>query len=483
MINFQKSLNPLAALFAENRGHGRPARVWRNVCTQAGGTPPDANRIAPCPAVVVSMKRPRLLACFLFVASVLSVPGGEPVASRIDDLVAAALEGNAELKAFEAELGKAKGKRTQAGFFKNPEVSIEIGVREVRDSENILQGNGTTFGVAVMQRFEFPGKGTLRKAIANKNVEIAALGIEQFRLALAGQVRLLALEHLAAVAEARAAEAIYKQSAGLASRLNSQADFGARLKIELRLVQAGMVELAAAIKQASQRSEDTRTRLNALIGRPQGLPLHIADALVPPAGKIDEKALALSAQKNNLLLKIRHSELERSVRELTAARLDIAPDFSIGPFFSRDVAGDTEQNLGGAISASVPLWDWNIGNIQSAKARLAEAEALRVKGERDTEAQALILLKTYELTRRQLAMLPDGLMEDLQETSTLADTQFRDGSIGAQLYLDAQSAYLNSLRISQGAVLDAWRALLDLNLLTGGRLDASASSNTMKSRP
>jgi len=247
-------------------------------------------------------------------------------------------------------------------------------------------------------------------------------------------------------------------------------------------VQAGMVELAAAIKQASLRSEETRTRLNALIGRPQGLPLHIADVLVPPAGKFDEKALALSAQKNNLLLKIRHSELVRSARELTAARLDIAPDFSIGPFFSRDVAGDTEQNLGGAISATVPLWDWNIGNIQSAKARLAGAEALRVKGERDTEAQALSLLKAYELTRRQLGMLPAGLMEDLQEASTLADTQFRGGSIGAQLYLDAQSAYLNSLRISQGAVLDAWRSFLDLTLLTGGRLDGSATpaSNTMK---
>lgn len=432
-----------------------------------------------------SRNRPHLLACYVLVASSLLSQGAQQAASRIDDLVAVAMAGNVELKVFEAELGKAKGQRTQAGALKNPEVSIEVGGREVRDSENILQGNGATLGVAIMQRFEFPGKGTLRKAISTKNVEIAGLGLEQFRLALGGQVRLLALEHLAAVAEAQAAEAIYKQSAGLASELNSQPDFGARLKIELRLVQAGLVELASVIKQASLRCEDTRTRLNALLGRPQSHPLRIADTLVPPTVRFDEKSLALAAQKFNLLLKIRHSELERSARELTAARLDIAPDFSIGPFFSRDVAGDTEQNIGGALSATVPLWDWNLGNIQSAKARLAGAEALRVKGERDTEAQALSLLKAYELTRRQLTMIPSGLMKDLQEASTLADTQFRGGAIGAQLYLDAQSAYLNSLRISQGAALDAWRALLDLNLLTGGRLDASAasSSNTIKSRP
>ena len=103
------------------------------------------------------------------------------------------MESNAELQVFEAELAAAKGQRTQAGFFRNPEISTEIGAREVRDSENVLQGNGTTFSIAVTQTFEFPGKGTLRKAIANKNIEIAELGLEQFRLALAGQVRLLGL--------------------------------------------------------------------------------------------------------------------------------------------------------------------------------------------------------------------------------------------------------------------------------------------------
>ncbi|MCX6972952.1 MAG: TolC family protein [Verrucomicrobia bacterium] len=422
------------------------------------------------------MYRKQLIACYigLIVGSAL-VAQETPTSvspNSIDALVSMALANNAELKSFEAEVAVARGQRTQAGFFKNPEVSFEFGGREVRDSENILQGNGTTLSVSVMQTFEFPGKGTLRKAIANKNIEIAELGLEQFRLSLAGQVRVLAYEHLAAVAEAQAAEAVYKQSNELASQLNSQANFGARLQIEIRLVQASLIELGEAIKDASLRREETRTQLNSLLGRPQNLPLRISASLTPPTKRLDDTALVFAAQSNNPLLKIRQKELERSARELTSTRLDIAPDFSIGPFFSRDVAGDTEQNIGGAISASVPIWDWNIGNIQSAKARSAMAEALRVKAERDTEAQILSRLKAYELTRRQLGMIPSGLLQNIQEASTLADTQFRNGSIGAQLYLDTQSAYLNSLQISQKAVLDAWRTLLDLNLLTGGKLDS-----------
>ena len=198
----------------------------------------------------------------------------------LDGLVAMALANNAELHAYEAEVAAAKGQRTQAGFFKNPEVSVEIGGREVRDSENVLQGNGTTFSVSIMQTFEFPGKGTLRKAIANKNIAIAELGLEQFRLALAGQVRVLALEYLAAEREAGAAESVYGRSSQLARQLSSQGDFGAKLKIETRLLQASLIELGSAIKTASLRREEARTKLNALLGRPQNLPLRINDSFL-----------------------------------------------------------------------------------------------------------------------------------------------------------------------------------------------------------
>ena len=421
------------------------------------------------------MHRKRWILCCVSLALAGTLAAGDkppaPLPATIEGLVNQALINNAELRAFEAEVAAAKGQRTQAGFFKNPEIATEIGAREVRDSENVLQGNGTTFSIALTQTFEFPGKGTLRKAIANKNVEIAELGLEQFRLALAGQVRLLGYDHIAANSEAEAAEAVYRQSSELASQLASQTGFGARQQIEIRLIQASLVELAAAIKESSLRREETRTKLNALLGLPQNIPVRLRDPLAPPQKRLNADQLVFAAQQNNPLLRIRKRELERSACELTAARLDIAPDLAIGPFFSRDVAGDTEQNIGAAISATVPLWDWNIGNIQSAKGRREAAEALRVKAERDTEAEILSRFRAYELTQRQLEMIPSGLLQNVREASTLADTQFRNGSIGAQLYLDTQSAYLNALRTSQNAVLNAWRTLLDLNLLTGGRLE------------
>lgn len=411
----------------------------------------------------------RIALAALVLLAGLTARAEEPL--TIDRLVALALAQNAELRSCEAALAAARGQRTQAAAFRNPEVSVEIGGREVRDSENILQGNGTTLRLALMQTIEFPGKGTLRKAIADRDVEIAALALDQFRLALAGRVRLLALEYLAARSEAGAVSAVLDRGSALAGQLGDTSDYGASLRIEAGLLRAALVGLGASLRSASLRAEEARTRLNALTGRPQSLPLRISSPLAPPpARRLDASSLVLDAQNHNPLLQIRRRELSRASHELAASRLAVAPDFAIGPFFSRDSAGDVEQNLGGAVSATLPLWDWNLGAIRSARARQDAAAALRVQAERETEAAILSTLRAYEIARRELDRIPPHLSDDLAEVSSLAATQYRNGSIGAQLYLDAQSASLDALRTAHETTLDAWRALLDLDLLTGGRL-------------
>lgn len=115
------------------------------------------------------------------IAGCVSLAIGGPLAAQenavvvstrtVDGLVRHALSTNAELRALEAEAAAAKGQRTQAGFFKNPEVSIEIGGREVRDSGNVLQGNGTTFSIAVRQAAGCSPKDT--GTIMNANAAIS----------------------------------------------------------------------------------------------------------------------------------------------------------------------------------------------------------------------------------------------------------------------------------------------------------------------
>lgn len=386
-----------------------------------------------------------------------------------DELAVHALANNAELEAYELGVAAAKGERMQSAALRNPEVALEIGGREVRDSENVLAGNGTTLRVAVLQTFEFPGKKTLGKAIADKNVRIAELGLEQFRLALAGKVRLLAFEFLAASVESEVAERVRRRSEELARSFRGKVH-GARQTLEFRLVDGSLLALRETVRAAEVRRETARAELVALLGWPPGQPLVMHGGLPVPLQNLKAGELALAGQKNNPLLQIRRVEAERASHQVTAARLEIAPDLSIGPFFARDAAGDVEQNFGGAITATLPIWDWNSGNIAAAKARREQAEAMRVQAEREAEAAIVRTARLYEITVRHLRLMPEWERSNLREASALADQQYRAGAIGMRLYLDVQRESVNAVQVWHGAVLEAWRSLLDLDLLTGGNV-------------
>ncbi|MEQ1863002.1 MAG: TolC family protein, partial [Chthoniobacteraceae bacterium] len=113
-------------------------------------------------------------------------PLGAAEAVRLDALVVQALAENPELKFYEAEIAAAKGERKVAGAWANPEVSGEAGRKRVRGD---VSAEGTAWAVSVQQSFEWPGRVSLRKAIADRQVQFAEAGLEQFRAALAAQVR------------------------------------------------------------------------------------------------------------------------------------------------------------------------------------------------------------------------------------------------------------------------------------------------------
>jgi cobalt-zinc-cadmium efflux system outer membrane protein len=390
-----------------------------------------------------------------------------PAPVSVGQLVAEALEKNAELRYYEAALAVAKGGRTQAGLWKNPELSGDYGSRRVTDSTGILQGDGFTRSIALVQTFEFPGKGSLRKAVANKDVEIAELGVRQFRLALAGKVRNLALGYAAASVHASDAEEVAERSAALVALLRERPAAGTSQLLELRLIEGSLGELRKTARESILAREEARIELNGLLGRPASQPLALKIAVSPPARKLDASWLVLDGLNGNLQLKVRIAELEKAVRQVSAARLDVAPDFAVGPFFSQDKAGDNEENFGGTLSVTLPLWDWNQGNIAAAKARRDQADALLLDARRRVEAEILRRVRSYELFLGQLEGTPADLVPKLREAADLADRQYRTGAVGVQLFLEVQREFLAAHQLRNEAVLGAWRDLFDLELLAG----------------
>lgn len=420
----------------------------------------------------------RALLCLGAVMSIYTLPlhGGEVREWTVEDLVRRALEHNAELRFYEAEVGAAKGKRTQAGLWKNPEFTGEYGERRIKDSSGRLQEQGTTRSFSATQTFEFPGKGTLRKAIANKDIELAELGLKQFRWALEGKVRSLAVRYQGGSANADAAAEINERSTGLVKLLQSRPVAGTRQLLELRVIEGSLMEIQQASKEFVLEREEARIELNTLLGLPANQPLKIKTPLrPPPSPSADLSALVLAGLSGNIPLKIRTVELEKAAKEVTAARLDVAPDFAVGPFFSRDMAGEREENIGGTLSVTLPLWDWNQGNIAAAKSRRDQADALLLDARRKVEAEIARRHRAYELNRLQLAQMPESVIDSLRDAADLADRQYRTGGVDVQLFLEVQREFLNAQKIRHAAVGEAWNHWLDLGLLTGGSLTGKES--------
>src|ERR1044071_1610056 len=127
-----------------------------------------------------------------FLATAIVLVGTNVFADTPEALVREALQRNPELNFFVAEIGSNKGAARTAGTVRNPEFSSELGDKNSRDNSGGRSSDGAVVALSFSQTVEYPGRIALRKAIANHDVQLAELHLQQFRLTLAARVRTLA---------------------------------------------------------------------------------------------------------------------------------------------------------------------------------------------------------------------------------------------------------------------------------------------------
>ena len=114
------------------------------------------------------------------------------LAETPEALVKQALQRNPELNFFVAEIAAAKGAVRTAGTVRNPELNSEVGYKNSRESSGGISGDGAILALSISQTVVYPGRIALRKAIANHDLVLAEIHLEQFRLTLVARVRSLA---------------------------------------------------------------------------------------------------------------------------------------------------------------------------------------------------------------------------------------------------------------------------------------------------
>jgi cobalt-zinc-cadmium efflux system outer membrane protein len=387
--------------------------------------------------------------------------------NSIETLVAQALSGNPDLQAAESEVAVARGERRATGQWKNPEVTAQYGEKRVAErTTGELAGKGGAQFYSFSQTFEFPGKAGLRKAIADHDVRLAGLALEQLRLEIAAEARLLAIRWLTFEEEAVAAREVADRSETLAQMLGKRVPAGVQFLLDQRIIEASLVNNLNRAREAEEARETTRIALNILRGRRPDNALEVAKPPDPPAAKAGWDALWLQASATNPALRSGDEKVGRAQRALSRSKLEAAPDFTISPFYSEARAVDRERILGVGISLPLPFWDSGRGRTDAARAGLARAEAERARTARTVQQRLAEELNAWKLASKQLEKTPQALLSRFREGAELADRQYRLGTVEIATYIEMQDQYLEATAGLLGTIRDAHEHRLNILLLT-----------------
>jgi cobalt-zinc-cadmium efflux system outer membrane protein len=397
-------------------------------------------------------------ACLLWViATAAAAHAADASSLTLSEAVAEALAKNPELRALSADVAAARGETTTATQWQNPELSVAPGINRTPGADG---GHDTRFhGVfSLTQTFEFPGKRTLRRAAADKAVELRELALAGFRIQLTIEVRRAFNELLVAEQVVPLREQGLAQARTFLDAATRRAQGGVASEFEVTKAEAERIAAERALHDAQTQVAAGRAALNTLLGRPADEPLNAAGDLNPDIAVPDADSLLQQVLVGNPSLKVQTAEVERTGLSLKSVQRSRLPDFTIGPDFEYK---SDEQNIDLGIALPLPLWDRKSGEIATATAEqqkaLAELDVLRNEIAGD-------VARAYHTLESAKASLSLYTPEFLNRLATLRDAtaqSYADGRAsilvyleGQRTYFDTQADYLDTLGKLYGAVAE-----------------------------
>lgn len=353
--------------------------------------------------------------------------------------------------------------------------------------ENFL-GSGADRGVQAAEAtltlasvFERGGKLDARRTLAERRIDALAVERETRRLDLLGETARRYLAMVAAREQRGIAELDIAQRKRTVAAARQRLQAGASPESVLLTAQAALARAELERDRAGQRHIAARQHLAALWGeREPGFDVAGGDPLELP--RIDDtKALATLLERTPELRQFADEQRVREARLQLArseARADL--DWSVGV---RRLQADGDFGL--VAGMSLPL-----GARTRAQPAIRAAEAELASLEIEREATDLSLYSTlveahgrYRVARAEVARLRDDVLPKLGKAEAAAERAYRAGAIGYLEWAQLQSERTAMRRQQLDAALDAQRALIELQRLTGQPLVVDAAPSARGNTP
>jgi outer membrane protein, heavy metal efflux system len=391
--------------------------------------------------------------------------------NSLDAVVAEALGHNPEVKAYEAEIAAARGARRAAGEWRNPEITADAGAKLVRDVPGGPDSNGVLWTVSALQTFEYPGRVRLRKAIGNRQIAVAELGLEGFKSALAAQLRALIYRAALRKAKISGTGEVSTRFDELSSVLSHRPTAGLIPQLDLRIIESNAGALKRRALEAEREVQSVRFALNQLRGARPDAALDIPNVDLTLPSVPETATLLTMARRQNYDIQTHVMELEQQGFKVQLALNERWPAVQLGPFAHQERADTNEYHFGIGATVPLPLWNRNAGNIETERARAAKVEAELAAIVREVERKVADAAFIYASRREEAEKLQSSILPQMREAADLADRNYRTGALPIATYAEVQKEYLDSLDAFFAAQSAAIEARQQLEQLTATRFD------------
>ncbi|MCG8601437.1 MAG: TolC family protein [Verrucomicrobiales bacterium] len=383
----------------------------------------------------------------------------------IETLVERAVAQNPEIQFYQAEIENANAGRRVAGRLRNPELDFEIGRKRVRDEG--FQREGVSYAVSLVQPIEWPGRLGLRKAIANGDVQLAELGLERFKYHLASKVRQLGFRLATAQEKAAIAASVSERFTAVKEVLFQREVGGVTPRLEIKAIDAASISIEKEALEAAIEMQKILLELNQLLGR------RATDSLVVkrteyhfPEPRSLETLISLTLT-NHYDMHVRRAELAQQGFEVSLAQNERFPTIKVGPYVSREEAGEIEREAGIGFSLELPIFRNGKAEVTQAQAREAQAEAMINATARELEREIATSALVYQNSYKRLQSWSKERIDSLSEAAELADRHYRLGAVPVSTYIELQENYLEALEAINDVKAEALEAALEIEELTG----------------
>ena len=354
--------------------------------------------------------------------------------------IAEAQRNNPEIRALSAAIASARGDVTTAKTWDNPELNVAPGFRQSQPSggPNTSEFHGI---FELRQTIEFPGKRALRRALAEKNVELQELAFTGLRSQLTIDVRHAFYGVLVAqqIVSLKNNELTLAQTLADATRKKVEAGFAPEFEATTSEVQ--VIGAQKALREALAKLTTTRATLNTLLGRAPRATLEITATLATEIVFPDETNLLRQTFARNPSLRVQAADVERAGLSVQSVRKSRFPDFAVGP--SVEYLND-EQTYDFTITLPLPLWDHKRGEIASAQAEQEKAQAEEDKLKQQISRDVVSAYQELRSANESLALFTPELFAKLKNALDAASQSYADGRTSLLVYLETQRSYFDT---------------------------------------